>query len=49
MTQLFLQLLQSVTGNVITIVALNLAAAIIGIIIAWIYAGAYPPKGVKRM
>jgi uncharacterized protein len=38
MNQLFLQLVQSVTGNVITIVTLELAAAIIGFIIAWFYA-----------
>ena len=38
MTQLFLQLAQSVTGNVITFVALELGAAIIGYIIAWYYA-----------
>jgi uncharacterized protein YegP (UPF0339 family) len=38
MTQLFLQLAQSVTGNVITIIALGLAAAIIGFIVAWYYA-----------
>jgi len=38
MTQVFVQLAQSVTGNVITIVALELVAAIIGFIIAWLYA-----------
>ena len=38
MTQLFVQLAQTVTGNVITIVALNLVAAIIGFLIAWFYA-----------
>jgi uncharacterized protein YegP (UPF0339 family) len=50
MTQLFLQLTQSVTGNVITIVALELAAAIIGFIIAWYYArSVYTPviKGLE--
>ncbi len=50
MTQLFLQLAQSVTGNVITIVALELAAAIIGFIIAWFYArSVYTPviKGLE--
>ncbi|MBK8883828.1 MAG: DUF1508 domain-containing protein [Bacteroidales bacterium] len=38
MNQLFLQLVQSVTGNVITIVALEIVAAIIGFIVAWLYA-----------
>jgi uncharacterized protein len=38
MTQLFVQLAQTVTGNVITIVTLNLVAAIIGFMIAWFYA-----------
>jgi uncharacterized protein len=38
MNQLFLQLVQSVTGNVVTIVALEVAAAIIGFLIAWFYA-----------
>ena len=50
MTQLFLQLAQSVTGNVITIVALELAAAIIGFVIAWFYArSVYTPviKGLE--
>jgi uncharacterized protein YegP (UPF0339 family) len=51
MTQLILQLAQSVTGNVITIVALDLAAAIIGFIVAWYYArSVYTPviKGLER-
>jgi uncharacterized protein len=50
MTQLFVQLAQSVAGNVITIVALELAAAIIGFIIAWFYArSVYTPviKGLE--
>jgi uncharacterized protein len=50
MTQLFLQLAQSVTGNVVTIVALELGAAIIGYIIAWYYArSVYTPviKGLE--
>ena len=50
MTQLFLQLTQSVTGNVITIIALGLAAAIIGFIVAWYYArSVYTPviKGLE--
>ena len=50
MTQLFLQLSQSVTGNVITIVALEIVAAIIGFIIAWYYArSVYSPliKGLE--
>jgi uncharacterized protein len=38
MTQLFLQLVQSVAGNVITIVSLGLLAAIAGYLIAWYYA-----------
>lgn len=37
MTQLFVQLAQSVTGAVITIVLLLLVAAIIGYITAWFY------------
>jgi uncharacterized protein len=51
MDQLFLQLAQSVTGNVITIVLLNLAAAVIGFIIAWYYAkSVYTPiiKGLEE-
>jgi uncharacterized protein len=50
MTQLFLQLAQSVTGNVVTIVALDLVAAIIGFTIAWFYAkSVYTPviKGLE--
>ena len=50
MNQLFLQLAQSVTGNVITIVALNLVAAIIGCVVAWFYAkSVYTPviKGLE--
>ena len=50
MTQLFFQLAQSVAGNVVTIVALDLAAAIIGFIIAWYYArSVYTPviKGLE--
>lgn len=50
MTQLFLQLTQSVTGNVVTIVALDLVAAIIGYTIAWFYAkSVYTPviKGLE--
>ena len=50
MTQLFFQVAQSVTGNVITIVALELVAAIIGFIIAWFYArSVYTPviKGLE--
>jgi uncharacterized protein YegP (UPF0339 family) len=50
MTHLFVQLAHSVTGNVITIVALELAAAIIGFIIAWLYARSlYSPviKGLE--
>jgi uncharacterized protein len=50
MTQSFVQLAQSVTGNVITIVAFELVAAIIGFIIAWYYAkSVYTPviKGLE--
>jgi uncharacterized protein len=50
MSQLFVQLAHSVTGNVITIVALELAAAIIGFIIAWLLArSVYTPviKGLE--
>jgi peptidoglycan hydrolase CwlO-like protein len=50
MTQLFVQLAQSVTGNVITIVALNIVAAAIGYLIAWLYAkSVYTPviKGLE--
>jgi hypothetical protein len=45
MTQLFIQLVQSVTGAVITIVGLLLVAAIIGYLTAWYYAkSVYTPK-----
>ena len=50
MTQLFLQLAQSVAGNVVTIVGLELAATGIGFIIAWFYArSVYTPviKGLE--
>jgi peptidoglycan hydrolase CwlO-like protein len=50
MTQLFIQLAQSVTGAVITIVALLLVAAIIGYVTAWFYAkSVYTPiiKGLE--
>jgi uncharacterized protein YegP (UPF0339 family) len=50
MTQLFVQLTASVTGNVITIVALEIVAAAIGYIIAWFYArSVYTPviKGLE--
>jgi hypothetical protein len=50
MTQLFVQLAQSVTGNVITIVALNVVAAAIGYFTAWLYAkSVYTPiiKGLE--
>jgi uncharacterized protein len=51
MTQLFLQLAQTVTGNVITIVALGLLVAIAGYLIAWYYArSVYTPviKGLEK-
>jgi uncharacterized protein YegP (UPF0339 family) len=50
MTQLFVQLAQSVTENVIIIVALNLGAAVIGFFTAWLYAKSiYTPviKGLQ--
>ena len=50
MTQLFILLAQSVTGAVITIVALLLVAAIIGYFTAWLYAkSVYTPviKGLE--
>ena len=51
MTQLFVQLAHSVTGNVITIVALNIVAAAIGYFTAWLYAkSVYVPviKGLEN-
>jgi uncharacterized protein len=50
MNQLFLQLVQSVTGNVVTIVALELVAAALGFVVAWYYArSVYTPviKGLE--
>jgi uncharacterized protein len=50
MNQLFLQLVQSVTGNVVTIVALELVAAALGFAVAWFYArSVYTPviKGLE--
>ncbi len=50
MIQLFTQLAQSVTGAVITIIALLLVAAIIGYFTAWFYAkSVYTPviKGLE--
>ena len=50
MTQLFIQLAQSVTGAVITIIGLLLVAAIIGYFSAWFYAkSVYTPiiKGLE--
>lgn len=50
MTQLFIQLTQTVTGAVITIIALLLVAVIIGYFTAWIYAKSiYSPviKGLE--
>ena len=50
MTQLFVQLATSMTGNVITIVALNIVAAAIGYFIAWFYSkSVYTPiiKGLE--
>jgi peptidoglycan hydrolase CwlO-like protein len=51
MTQLFIILAQSVTGAVITIIALLLVAAIIGYFTAWFYAkSVYTPiiKGLEE-
>ena len=51
MNQLFLQLVQSVTGNVIIIVALELVAAALGYVVAWFYAkSVYTPviKGLEE-
>jgi uncharacterized protein YlxW (UPF0749 family) len=50
MTQLFIQLTQTVTGAVITIISLLLVAVIIGYFTAWIYAkSVYSPviKGLE--
>lgn len=50
MTPLLIQLAQSVTGAVITIVALLLVAAVIGYLTAWLYAkSVYTPiiKGLE--
>ena len=50
MTPLFIQLAQSVTGAIITIVALLLVAALIGYLTAWYYAkSVYTPiiKGLE--
>ena len=50
MTQLFILLVQSVTGAVITIIALLLVSAIIGYFTAWFYAkSVYTPviKGLE--
>lgn len=50
MTQLFIQLAQSVTGAVLTIVGLLLVAAIIGYFTAWLFAKSkYTPiiKGLE--
>jgi|WetSurSiteA1Bulk_404760.scaffolds.fasta_scaffold23504_3 uncharacterized protein len=49
MTQLFVQLAASVTGNVITIVALEIVAAAIGFIIAWFYAKAINTPIIKGL
>jgi len=49
MTQLFVQLAQSVTGNVIIIVALNLVAAVIGYFTAWLYAKSISTPVIKGL
>ncbi len=51
MTQLFILLIQSVTGAVLTIIALILVAALIGYFTAWYYAkSVYTPiiKGLEE-
>ena len=51
MTQLFILLVQSVTGAVIFIVGLGLVAVIIGYVTAWLYAKSiYTPviKGLEK-
>jgi uncharacterized protein len=49
MNQLFLQLALSVTGNVVTIVLLDLAAAIIGFVVAWFYAKSVYTPIIKNL
>lgn len=49
MTQLFIQLAQSVTGAVIAIVALLLVAALIGYVTAWFYAKSIYTPVIKRL
>lgn len=49
MTQLFVQLAASVTGNVITIVALEIVTVSIGFIIAWFYANSVNTPVIKGL
>ena len=49
MTQLFIQLAQSVTGAVISIVTLLLIAAIIGYFSAWFYAKSVYTPVIKNL
>jgi uncharacterized protein YegP (UPF0339 family) len=49
MTPLFVQLAQTVAGNVITIIALGLAAAIIGYLVAWYYAKSVYTPVIKKL
>ena len=49
MTHLFIQLAQSVTGAVITIVTLGLVAVIIGYVTAWFYAKSVYTPIIKRL
>ncbi len=49
MNQQFLQLTLSVAGNVITIVILDLAAAILGFVIAWLYARSVYTPVIKAL
>jgi peptidoglycan hydrolase CwlO-like protein len=49
MTQLFIQLIQSVTGAVLTIIGLLLVAAIIGYFSAWFYAKSIYTPIIKEL
>jgi len=49
MTQLFVQLAQSVALNVVTIVTLNIVAAVIGYLTAWYYAKSVYTPVIKRL
>lgn len=49
MTQLFIQIAQSVTGAVVTIVGLLLVAGIIGYLSAWFYAKSVYTPVIKKL